>query len=149
MKKVLLTLAIALFFAVGASAGSFDSVFDAFKDKTKAEYVKMPGLVVKMAGAAVAKDFKDIPMNIKMSGLRLLTMEECTAQEKKAFVQSVMNAGKQCELLGEDRHEDGCQTVWLEPKNAKDKKYTKMIVFVEEECVLVELSGTFSPKSRL
>lgn len=145
MKKVLLIMALCLS-AQMTWAKAFDGVFSKFRGVENAEYVKVPGLLARLGTMSVnSKDLKDMPMNIKVSGIRVLEMSECAPEEKVSFQNAVKAAGKNCELMLEAIEGDDQSIIWLEPKNSK--KYKTMIIYSAEDAALVELSGTFTPKN--
>ncbi|MDE6033639.1 MAG: DUF4252 domain-containing protein [Muribaculaceae bacterium] len=140
MKKLILNLLL-IFSSLAASAEAFDSVFNSFKDAEDAEYVKVPSLLVRL-GASRVNHIDSLPMNIKITGIRVLEVPESIGPK---FEKAVMEAGRKCELMLEATDEGDKAIIWLEP-NGK-KAYNKMIIYSDDDYSLVELSGKFSPKS--
>lgn len=146
MKRILTIFLIAIS-AIGAYAKAFDSVFSTFRKVNGADYVKIPGLLVRLGAMKVSQisgmDDSDIPMNLKVTGLRVLDMSECK-KSKSDFISAVNAAGKNCELMLEAKDGKDKVTIWVEPKGAKS--FSKMIIFDEEDSTIIELSGKFTPK---
>ena len=140
MKKLILTLLLVLS-SLAASAAAFDSVFSSFKKLDGAEYVKIPSLLVRL-GASKFNQVDSLPMDIKITGIRVLEVPKNNGQK---FEKAVQAAGKKCELMLEATDEGDKAIIWLEPKG--NKSYNKMIIYSADDCTLVELSGKFNPKS--
>lgn len=145
MKKLIAIIALGLI-AQLASAKAFDSVFNQFKRVENAEYVKMPGILVRLGMKSVAKEMKieKVPMEFKLTGLRVLELSECSKSDREAFSGAVEKASRGCELMLEATDDGDTVSIWLEPKNAKE--YSKMIIYTREDNTLVELAGKFIPK---
>lgn len=147
MKKLTTVIALLIMAQVSVSAKCFDSVFKQFKSVENAEYVKIPGFLMKLVGG---KDLKidgkveDLPLNMEFSGLRVIELEGCSKKDQKKFTDAVMDAGKKCEIMLEASDNEDEVYIWLEPKN--EKIFNKMIIFSKDDYALVELSGKFSFK---
>ena len=139
MKKLIFTLLI-LFSSLVASADAFDSVFSKFKKIDGAEYVKVPGLLVRL-GASKFTQVDSLPMDIKITGIRVLEVPKSAGPK---FEKAIEDAGKSCELILEATDEGDKAIFWLEPKG--NKSYNKMIIYSADDRSLVELSGKFCPK---
>lgn len=143
MKKFLLTLGL-LMAATTLQAKEFDSVFNTFKDTPKADYVKMPGLLLRMGvSGLVPSEAEELPLKMKITGLKVLDMESCSKEKKAALDKAVNDAGKRCELMLEAADGNDKATIWLEPKGKTS--YSKMIIYDASDASLVELSGKFTP----
>lgn len=140
MKKLILTILL-VFSSLMASADAFDSVFSSFKKRDGAEYVKVPSLLIRL-GASNFNQVDSLPMNIKITGVRVLEVKK---SDGKDFEEAIQAAGKKCELMLEATDETDKAIIWLEPKG--NKSYKKMIIYSADDCSLVELSGKFTPTS--
>ncbi len=144
MKHLIIALGLLLGSAT-LSAKEFDSVFNTFKDTPNAEYVKVPRILISLGGGSfVPSEVDDMPMDMKITGVKVLEMESCGKAKKMAFEKAVNEAGKKCELMIEAVDGNDKATIWLEPKG-KDS-YSKMIIYSANDAALVELSGKFTPK---
>lgn len=144
MKKLITVIALLIIAQVSVSAKCFDSVFKQFKSIENAEYVKIPGFLMKLVGG---KDLKidgkveDLPLNMEFSGLRVIELEGCSKKDQKKFTDAVMDAGKKCEIMLEASDNEDEVYIWLEPKN--EKIFNKMIIYNHSENSIVEFSGKF------
>ncbi len=139
MKKLLIALLMVVA-VLPMMAQAFDPVFKEFKNLEGAEYVKVPGLLVRL-GASKVEHVDSLPMNLKITGIRVL---EVNRQLAPKFEAAIEKASQGCELLLEATDEGEHVSIWVEP-NGK-KAYNKMIIYAKEDHALVELSGKFSPK---
>lgn len=140
MKKLVIALLI-LFSSLVASADSFDSVFSKFKKLEGAEYVKIPGLLVRLGASILFNQVDSLPMDIKITGIRVLEVKKSDGAK---FDKDIHDAGKKCELMLETTDNGEKAIIWLQPKG--NKSYNKMIIYSANDLSLVELSGKFCPK---
>lgn len=147
MKKLITIIALLIIAQVSVSAKCFDAVFNRFKSVENAEYVKIPGFLMKALGGNDLKLYgkvDDLPLTMEFSGLKVIELDGCSPKEQQKFTDAVMNAGKKCELMLDASDDDDDVCIWLEPKNAKT--FDKMIIFSKNDHALIELSGKFSFK---
>lgn len=145
MKKFLLLLTLALV-CNSCNGKAFDSVFEKFRNVENAEYVKLPSLLVRLGVSSIMKDkdLSELPLNIKITEMRVLDMEDCKKSSRIALQEAVKKASASCELLMEATDEGDAVSIWVEPKN--EAEYSKLIIYSREDSALIEFSGKFKPR---
>ena len=147
MKKLITIIALLIIAQVSVSAKCFDAVFNRFKSVENANYVIDPNFKMEPFHAnelSTQNNSITLPMDLDMelSGMKTISLENCSEAEQQKFHDAVMEAGKKCEMLVQAKDNDTDICIWLEPKKAK--KFKKMIWYSKNKDSLVEFSGKFS-----
>lgn len=131
---------IMLFSVQMAWAGNVNSIINEFKDVSKAEYVSVPWILMKIGHMFMDDDeSKDIAARI--NGVRVLDLADCSPKIKARFnkrISSLSNDGY--ETLVRAKDEDGSVQILVKEK----KDIIKELLIIcggDEDCALIQLRG--------
>lgn len=143
MKRLtIVTLIFALILPI-VSAGTFDEIFNEYKNLENAEYVKIPKFLMKLAGNK-AELPDDLPIKGKVSGMKILNITDTGNDIGKRINDSAKNlAGKNGlqEILRHTSEGEEC-LIWFSMSKEKVKEI--YLLYTEpDEVSLLEFSGNF------
>jgi hypothetical protein len=125
------------------SAGTFDEIFNEYKNMENAEYVKIPKFLMKLAGNK-AEVPDDLPIKGKVSGMRILNITDIGNDTGKRINDSAKNLAAKNNMQEMLRHtSDGeeCR-IWF--SMSKDKVKEIYLLYTEpDEVSLLEFTGNF------
>lgn len=125
------------------SAGTFDEIFNEYKNMENAEYVKIPKFLMKLAGNK-AEVPDDLPIKGKVSGMRILNITDIGNDTGKRINDSAKNLAAKNNMQEMLRHtSDGeeCR-IWFSMSKNKVKEI--YLLYTEpDEVSLLEFTGNF------
>ncbi len=125
------------------SAGTFDEIFNEYKNMENAEYVKIPKFLMKLAGNK-AEVPDDLPIKGKVSGMRILNITDIGNDTGKRINDSAKNLAAKNNMQEMLRHtSDGeeCR-IWFSMSKGKVKEI--YLLYTEpDEVSLLEFTGNF------
>lgn len=143
MKRFIIAAAIAALSLLPMVAGVLDPVFDKYRKLDNAEYVHIPKFLMMMAGD-YAKIDKDLPITGKASGVKVLSIDDCSANTLAEIEQSIRKTATEKdmdEIIRTTSYGEQCQ-IWFESKGDKIKSIY-ILAMEKDELDLVEISGNF------
>lgn len=101
-----------------ACAGGAGDIISDFKDRKNAEYVHVPKMLMKIGMAmAVKDDEEDMEIARHISSVKVLDMEECNAETKREFTETIDRLEFDgYELLVVNNGHDDCMMVMVKGK---------------------------------
>ena len=143
MKRFIIVAAIAALSLLPMIAGVLDPVFDKYRKLENAEYVHIPKFLMMMAGDYTKID-KDLPITGKASGVKVLSIDDCSANTLTEIEQSIRKTATEKdieEIIRTTSYGEECQ-IWFQSKGDKIKSI--YILSLEKgELSLIEISGNF------
>ncbi len=143
MKRLtIVTLIFALILPI-VSAGTFDEIFNEYKNLENAEYVKIPKFLMKLAGNN-AELPDDLPIKGKVSGMKILNITDIGNETGKRINDSAKKLAAKNNMQEMLRHtSDGeeCR-IWFNMSKEKVKEI--YLLYTEpDEVSLLEFTGNF------
>lgn len=139
--KILLSTILFAAAALGASAGNPAKLFGEFKTYENTEYVNVPGFLLRIAKHTGALD--DVPMAGKVTGVKVLDMENCPASVKERFEKRLKEETPGYDELITVKSEGSRVRIY---SHIEGETLKNLYIFATDstECAFIELSGKFT-----
>lgn len=125
------------------SAGTFDEIFNEYKNMENAEYVKIPKFLMKLAGNK-AEVPDDLPIKGKVSGMRILNITDIGNDTGKRINDSAKNLAAKNNMQEMLRHTSDGEECLIWFSMSKDKVKAIYLLYTEpDEVSLLEFTGNF------